>query len=179
MQLSETQRREIIALYSDNLERTASGLEDSFDSADDFCLGRDAEGRLVLTTTETQAGRINLAVAQAAIREGRRPQPNGERLSVYLAPDHRRDALGDVTSLARERLGHELGPGSVPRFELTRTWRYLPIFSKRALQGGAPARVWCDQGRRRIWNIGAAASMDSVPNIVDYNLRLLGATGLA
>ncbi len=130
----------------------------------------------VSSTTHYQPGRLHLAVAQAAIRAGRPASPAGEELTVYLAPDHRADALGDTPALARDRLTHDFGAGPNPTLALSRRWRYLPMFDEGALRRGAPARVWCDQGRRRVWNIGAAASMESVPNVVDYNLRLLRAS---
>lgn len=48
--LTRAQRDEIGALYSQTLQRSPRGLEESIDATDDFYLGRDASGELVLIT---------------------------------------------------------------------------------------------------------------------------------
>ena len=123
-------------------------------------------------------GEPNLLVAQGRIRTGepRDPAP----AAFYCAPDLRGptrpapDAfeLDRIVDNIRRRFGHDAAVSA------HRTWSYHPRFPDQEIRAGAPARVWGSQGRGRIWNTGGACCFESVPNICDYNRRLVQTAGI-
>lgn len=117
-------------------------------------------------------GRVNMVACQAAIRAGRDPA-SGEVAAFYGVPNYHGPAI-DRAQVSLERDYALRNVEIVDRH----TWSYFPRFDEDALRAGAPARIWAAQGKHRIWTIGSACSMESVPNVLDYNDRLLAAAGL-
>jgi hypothetical protein len=52
-------------------------------------------------------------------------------------------------------------------------WDYFPQFREQDLRNGILAKIFKEQGINNIWHIGSHCCFESVPNVIDYNFKIL------
>jgi hypothetical protein len=131
--------------------------------------------------TEHQPYHVNMIIFHSQAR-GLAPQASGRELvSYYCCPNyvHKCERLteDERDEMVRASLRRYYGIVDY-RVLAKKTWPYFPQFSPARIAAGALAEVYLNQGEQRIWNIGASCCFESVPNVIDYNEKLLRRFGL-
>lgn len=126
--------------------------------------------------TESRPGHVNFLVSQQKVREGIDQRTGSELSTYYCAPNfsinnyHASESESEV--LVNRSLKKYYDVKQFRVLDRVR-WSYFPQFFPEAIEAGELARIFCQQGEDRVWNIGSACSFETVVNVVDYNQKVL------